>query len=28
MRSYRDLNTAKFAVINKLEERLPVQLFK
>ncbi|MGW1551772.1 RipA family octameric membrane protein [Streptomyces sp. NPDC002346] len=28
LRSYRDLNTAKFAVINKLEERLPVQLFK
>ncbi|TRO69451.1 hypothetical protein [Streptomyces sp. IB201691-2A2] len=28
LRSYRDLNTAKFAVINKIEERLPVQLFK
>ncbi|WP_456030175.1 RipA family octameric membrane protein [Streptomyces werraensis] len=28
LRSYRDLNTAKFAVINKLEENLPVQLFK
>lgn len=25
---YRDLNTAKFAVINKLEERLPVQIFQ
>ncbi|WP_329220592.1 hypothetical protein [Streptomyces microflavus] len=28
LRSYRDLNTAKFAVINKIEESLPIQLFK
>jgi hypothetical protein len=27
LRSYRDLNTAKFKVINKLEERLPVKIF-
>lgn len=27
LRSYRDLNTAKFKVINKLEERLPVKVF-
>ena len=27
LRSYRDLNTAKFKVINKLEETLPVQVF-
>ncbi|PPS91063.1 RipA family octameric membrane protein [Streptomyces sp. MH60] len=27
LRSYRDLNTAKFKVIHKLEERLPVKLF-
>ncbi|MFD5848215.1 RipA family octameric membrane protein [Streptomyces chartreusis] len=27
LRSYRDLNRAKFAVINKLEERLPARLF-
>jgi hypothetical protein len=27
LKSYRDLNTAKFAVINKLEERLPVKIF-
>ena len=27
LRSYRDLNTAKFAVLTKLEEELPVKLF-
>ncbi|MEU2869770.1 hypothetical protein ABZ769_11250 [Streptomyces olivoreticuli] len=27
LKSYRDLNTAKFMVINKLEERLPVRIF-
>jgi hypothetical protein len=27
LRSYRDLNRAKFTVINKLEERLPVRIF-
>ncbi|MEU1450431.1 RipA family octameric membrane protein [Streptomyces mirabilis] len=27
LRSYRDLNTAKFKVINRLEERLPVKIF-
>ncbi|GGX33727.1 RipA family octameric membrane protein [Streptomyces lomondensis] len=27
LRSYRDLNSAKFAVINKLEEYLPAQIF-
>ncbi|MEU9115337.1 hypothetical protein AB0D04_27040 [Streptomyces sp. NPDC048483] len=27
LRSYRDLNTAKFKGINKLEERLPVKIF-
>ncbi|MGA5284854.1 RipA family octameric membrane protein [Streptomyces griseoincarnatus] len=27
LRSYRDLNKAKFAVISKVEQRLPVQLF-
>ncbi|OIJ92077.1 RipA family octameric membrane protein [Streptomyces colonosanans] len=27
LRSYRDLNTAKFKVINELEERLPVKIF-
>ncbi|MFE7572964.1 hypothetical protein ACFU76_39570 [Streptomyces sp. NPDC057539] len=27
LRSYRDLNTAKFTVINKLEDRLPVKIF-
>ncbi|MGW5862081.1 RipA family octameric membrane protein [Streptomyces sp. NPDC055239] len=27
LRSYRDLNTAKFQVINKLEEHLPVRVF-
>lgn len=27
LRSYRDLNRAKFIVIDKIEERLPVQLF-
>lgn len=27
LRSYRDLNRAKFTVINKLEEQLPVKLF-
>ncbi|MFI1155874.1 hypothetical protein [Streptomyces sioyaensis] len=27
LRSYRDLNTAKFQVINKLEERLPAKIF-
>ncbi|ULR50231.1 RipA family octameric membrane protein [Streptomyces deccanensis] len=27
LRSYRDLNRAKFVVINRLEERLPVQIF-
>lgn len=27
LRSYRDLNRAKFAVINKLESQLPVSLF-
>ncbi|WP_432001977.1 RipA family octameric membrane protein [Streptomyces sioyaensis] len=27
LRSYRALNTAKFAIINKLEERLPVKIF-
>lgn len=27
LRSYRDLNTAKFTVINKLEEHLPVRIF-
>jgi len=26
--SYKDLNTAKFAVIHKLEEQLPVALFR
>jgi hypothetical protein len=27
LRSYRDLNRAKFAVINRLEEQLPVHVF-
>ncbi|MGV9873707.1 RipA family octameric membrane protein [Streptomyces cellulosae] len=27
LRSYRDLNTAKFQVINKLEEHLPARIF-
>ncbi|MER5870297.1 hypothetical protein [Streptomyces sp. NPDC002044] len=27
LRSYRDLNTAKFKGINKIEERLPVKIF-
>lgn len=27
LRSYRDLNSAKFTGINKLEERLPVRIF-
>ncbi|MET9294845.1 hypothetical protein [Streptomyces sp. NPDC003077] len=27
LRSYRDLNSAKFKVINKLEEQLPAQIF-
>jgi hypothetical protein len=27
LRSYRDLNSAKFAVLTKLEEQLPVRLF-
>ncbi|MFE0173539.1 hypothetical protein ACFWZ2_14570 [Streptomyces sp. NPDC059002] len=27
LRSYRDLNTAKFKVINNLERRLPVRIF-
>ncbi|MFI6204968.1 hypothetical protein ACIBAI_01015 [Streptomyces sp. NPDC051041] len=27
LRSYRDLNSAKFMVINALEERLPVRVF-
>ncbi|MET9864968.1 hypothetical protein ABZZ16_01965 [Streptomyces sp. NPDC006386] len=27
LRSYRDLNTAKFKVINKVEERLPIRIF-
>jgi hypothetical protein len=27
LRSYRDLNTAKFTGINKIEERLPVKIF-
>lgn len=27
LRSYRDLNTAKFQGINKIEERLPVKIF-
>ncbi|MFF1874463.1 hypothetical protein [Kitasatospora herbaricolor] len=27
LRSYRDLNTAKFKVINELENRLPVKIF-
>lgn len=27
LRSYRDLNSAKFTVINNLESRLPVQVF-
>ncbi|MEV7862959.1 hypothetical protein AB0O86_30160 [Streptomyces hirsutus] len=27
LRSYRDLNSAKFTVINNLEERLPVRIF-
>lgn len=27
LRSYRDLNTAKFKGINKIEERLPVKVF-
>ncbi|MFI1756768.1 hypothetical protein [Streptomyces sp. NPDC020571] len=27
LRSYRDLNAAKFTVINTLEERLPVRIF-
>lgn len=27
LRSYRDLNRAKFAVINKLEAQLPVRIF-
>ncbi|MEV5145563.1 hypothetical protein AB0L14_14245 [Streptomyces sp. NPDC052727] len=28
LRSYRDLNSAKFTVINKIEEKLPLKLFK
>ena len=28
LRSYRDLNTAKFTVITRLEERLPVDIFR
>ena len=28
LRSYRDLNTAKFSVITKLEEQLPVDIFR
>jgi hypothetical protein len=27
LRSYRDLNTAKFAVIHEVEKALPIQLF-
>jgi hypothetical protein len=27
LRSYRDLNGAKFTVINKLEDRLPIKIF-
>ncbi|WP_208646610.1 RipA family octameric membrane protein [Micromonospora noduli] len=27
LRSYRDLNTAKFAVINSMEDRLPIRIF-
>ncbi|MER6441260.1 hypothetical protein ABT275_33485 [Streptomyces sp. NPDC001185] len=27
LRSYRDLNSAKFKVINSIEQRLPIQLF-
>ena len=28
VRSYKDLNTGKFALIHKIEEQLPLQLFK